>query len=282
MGLAIQDMALDQSQPCLVRPAADEASADFRVDLLPAGTTEDRGGVLPQLGTLKLVTWAVTGRDGRIAFPPVAERSPRAFDRILENLAKLARYRAVLGISNTARANPLAGKVDLVMLRRAGDSWRQARPDRDGVVRFKEGDPIAFRIVNSTGEPVYASIIELGMDGTIGVLFPPAGAQPLVQPGTFEYGTDGTANISLCFPAGIPASQAEGVDYFKLFVTTEPTDFSVLSQDAVRGRDAPSVTIASALDRLLSSATLGTRNTITRVPPKLAWETIERSVTLRR
>ena len=282
MRLAIQDMSLDPSQPCLVRPANDEASADFRIDLLPAGTAEDRGGILPQLNELKQVTWSVTGRDGRIAFPPVAARVPRALDKIVDNLAKSSRYRAVLGITNTSRANPLAGKVDLILLRKAGEAWREAGPDGGGLVRYKEGDPIAFRIINATGGPVYATIVELGMDCTIAVLFPPAGSQPMVQPGAFDHGTGGTTKISLYFPAGIPASQAEGVDYFKLFATTEPTDFSVLSQDALRGKDAPSVTVASTLDRLLSSATLGTRNTTTRVPPNLAWATVERSVTLKR
>ena len=126
MRLTIQDMALDPSQPCLVRPASDEASADFRIDLLPAGTAADRGGILSQLGKLKQVTWSVAGRAGRDRIPSTRPRYRGMLDKIVDNLAKIARFRAVLGVTNISHANTLAGKIDLILLRKVGEAWREA------------------------------------------------------------------------------------------------------------------------------------------------------------
>ena len=103
----------------------------------------------------------------------------------------------------------------------------------------------------------------------------------MVQPAAFDYRTDGTANIILYFPAGIPGLASRGCrplpagdDRAHRLQRAQPGRSDV--------RDVPSVTIASTLDQLLSSATLGTRNTTTRVPSNLAWATVERSVTLKR
>lgn len=253
----------------LLRRAGDGEPADARVYLIPSRGEVDAEVPVPQLGAVREPTWAVVGADGLLMMPPhVAGASDgRGEHAVLSNLETAARYRHALSLSEPSGA--LRGKVDLVLKRRSGDGdWIEAQPDpASGRVIYEEGERVALEINNRHAEPVYVSVLDFGLAGSVGLLYPIAGASEPLAPGrSISVGVREGDELELRFPQGLRAAAdpsdgmpAEGTETFKLIATTSPADLRPLLQGGFRDVARPARPAAGD-----------------------AWVTVERSFTLRR
>lgn len=281
----------------LLRLGDGEGKAAACVRLVGPRDTVKEGDPAPQLGRVSEPTWAVAGNDGSLIVPLVsASRADAAFV-LCRNLETYWRYRNAIALSN--RGSALYDKITFTLLRVGADgSQREAA---DGEV-FEEGERIAFSIVNRHTSPVYLSILDFGLSGTISALYPVAGAAEPLTPARsvagesavlvgkpFEVGTRRGEEIELYMPDDfintLPSSagnQDGGEETFRLFVTTEPADFSWLTQHGYKGVRGG---FDSRLEDLLHLLLMGRGLRETRRAPTLPeddWTVIDRRIFLRR
>ena len=242
----------------LLRRVGPDEPADVRAALLPARA--DGGGAVPQLGALAEPTWAVVGTDGRLVMPPLAASAPGAASTVRDNLDTLARFRHALALDNPGSA--LRGAVDVRLKRLDGNGeWAEAEAEEaGGEVVFEEGERVAFTVANRHAEPVYVYGLDFGLAGAIN-LFTVAGANDALAPGR-EQSVGLDRPLVLRFPKTFPFVQEpgegvpdEGAETLRVFVTTEPTDFSSLLQEGVRSGGAGT---RSSLAQVLEKAFHGT------------------------
>jgi Caspase domain len=254
----------------------------IRAYALPAGKLEDRAGAVPTLGTIAKPCWATVGLDGQLLTSTFPIDDPGSIDRLVENLETIARYRNVLAIRNPDPINPMAGgKVDLRLLRQNPDqTWSEAAPGEDGQVVFHEGDALGLRLINMTGKPVFATVLDFGLSHAISALFPPNGSTPMLTVPCYDTTTPDGYDISLSFPTNFVGDQ--GIETIKLIATSQRTDFTVLSQAGTKSVDLSRGGM-TGLDQLLGMASDGTRDgAIIQVRSKENWLTLERPFILKR
>jgi hypothetical protein len=239
-----KELEADVDASPYLRAASTEA-ADLRVYLLSPRTGSAEGDPVPQLGRIDRPSWAVVGRDGRLAMPVHPVDEPGASEIVRSNLERIARYRSAVALTNPDPGAILRGKVDLVLQARTpkGD-WEDATPTASGgTVVFAEGDRIALRVTNGHTEPVYVSVLDFGLTGRIAQVYPPAGVADRVDPGMgIRVGVDPGAELPLEFPHDFPfvrdpdeTAPVEGLETLKLFATTgRPVNFDPLLQEGMR------------------------------------------------
>ncbi|MEJ7636535.1 MAG: hypothetical protein WKF75_00735 [Singulisphaera sp.] len=233
---------------------------------LPAGDAAARNGG-SRAETLAEPTWAVVGRDGQVITRPVPITHPEFF----ENLTKIAQYHNTLRLDNTDPSNPLAGKVRLVLLRRAPDgTWIEAKPGADGRLVFFEKDQVGFRIINDHDEPVYVGVLDFGLTHRIHQIYPRRNAQPRHQHGVFDHGIR-RQEIRLGTPRYFRRPRGPGVP--QAYRLTEPADFRVLEQEATRGLDPKDLESLSPIERLMARAREGTRDAEESFSASVLWTT---------
>ena len=239
----------------------DANSASACIYLLPARHDVAPGDPVPQLGPLPGATWAVVGDDGQLLMPP---KDARSYGSVVENLERLARYRQALALDNPDPDSRLRGQVTLELLRKRDDvTWVVAEPEAaGGHIVFEDGDAIAFRVTNRGDQPLFVSLLDFGLTGSVSVVYPARGAaEQLRAGGFFEIGTktDKPAFI-LRMPKDFPyatdasAGATGGIETLKLFVTTALASFDFLSQEKMRSAFPKS---ASPLTLLLQAAAIG-------------------------
>jgi hypothetical protein len=274
-----------------LRVAGDGEVADVRAYLVPARDAAAAGDPVPQLGAVTQPVWAIVGADGLLAMP-VHPIDATGVDKVLVNLERAARYRRVLSLRNPDADGVLQGLLAVRLLRLGPDGgWTEAEPEpAGGSVVYREGERIALEISSRHPDPVYVSVLDLGLAGAIDQLYPVEGAtEQLAAGGSIRVGVrDGDA-LRLEFPEGWGAAAdpsdarpAEGVETFKLIATTSPADFRSLLQGGFRDADA----VRSPAEELVSLAlgSGGSRDVTrpVRVTPADAWITVERPFILRR
>ena len=231
---------LIESSTLLVRVAPDDPTAYARVYTIAPRESVADGDPVPGLGALTEVTIAVVGPDGQLLVPDRradADGTPR---QVCDDLETFARYRRVLELDNPGSS--LTGVVDLALLRKAPDgSWVVAEPDPvEGRVVYRVGDLMGLRITSRHTAPLYPAVIDLGL--TYGVqVFPGCEGKEVLDPGnTLDVvdveGVNLEVNIPKSFPL-VPTGSSDtdtGVETFKLFVTTQPADYTFLEQEGVQ------------------------------------------------
>jgi hypothetical protein len=276
-------MAAEIAASKVLRPAREGETADVTVHLLPARDDAGDDDPVPQVKTPRAPTWAVTGRGGELVLP-LCLAGYGAWQRVHENLVLRARYRVALAIQNPV--SPLRGAVDLSLLRQRGDGeWVTAAAEPGGRPVFAEGERLAFELANRSPVALYFYVLDLGLTGRIGPLFPIAGIDQALPAGrTVRFGTRAEERMELTIPAelpflpGEPRAAAAGQETLKLIATTRQTDFHPLYQPGFRGErrrlDPP-----TALDRLLGM-TAGAATRDATVQTGIAdddWTTLEKS-----
>jgi hypothetical protein len=239
----------------VLRPAREDETADATVHLLPPRDGAAKDAPVPQVEKMPAPAWAAVGTGGELILP-LCPAGRGAWQRLRDNLVKRANYRVTLDIQNPV--SRLFGTVDLVLLRQGGNGeWAPVVAGPGGKPVFTEGERLAFELSNRSPLPLFFYVLDLGLSGRIGPVYPIAGIDDALLPGSsVRFGTRASEAMDLTIPAELPylrtapRSQAAGQETLKLIATTRQTDFRALYQPGYRGerlvRAQP-----GALDRLL-------------------------------
>jgi hypothetical protein len=279
----------------LLRAAGSQERASVTVRIVPPRVEVGRDDPVPQLGAIDRPKWAVVDGAGNLALPTHPADPYKMPWELYENLERLASYWNVLNLRNPNINSPLQKKVDLILLRQTPDgNWVTAKPEaQSGTVVVTEGERIAFRIVNRYSAPVYVSVLDFGVTGTISLLHPLWGPREALQAGeAIEVGVREGDELELFLPDDFPfvpdASSAKaraGVETLKLFATTYETDFaSLVQQDGYRSVEQ-SMGETTMLWQLLDMALTGWGSRESRkvnLPTDQDWTTVERTFMLQR
>jgi len=239
--------------------------------------------------------WRVMDRSETPLMSQCTVTAPESKQSIKENLETIWRYNKVLELRNDKSA--LKDKVDFVLLRKgADDAWQEVAQGGKEVV-YKAGDSIAFRVVNRSETPVYASVLDFGLSKQIDVLYPSVSASEEIavkrsggdgaqtqMGGILSVGEKPGDEVELYFPENLTfleepgaGSPARGKEYFKLIVTTQRHDLSFLRQSGLRTELSQEP--EHPLERLTYLAiTSGLkREALRKLAPQDEWFTIERA-----
>ncbi|MFZ1268088.1 MAG: hypothetical protein WAU95_16625, partial [Anaerolineae bacterium] len=236
----------------LTAEAGQEAVLAGLQDALPASgrlriTDEGEGAdaqVLVQAQAISLIF-----PDGRLMMQPVPAQAPNLESDVQSRLEAVARFQNVLHIEN-----PNSGLVNALEIRferqaaAGANSGQTLAPQQGGQLVVREREPYLMRFTNRGATTVYVTVLALSADWRIHKLYPVLENEfPPLAPGKSH---------ALRFDEGslmteLPYVANEATDFFKFFVTSQPTDFSVLTQAASRD---PDLDHASPLQRLLWQA----------------------------
>ena len=269
--------ALGQARSVRLRASDDpDTAVDLRIYVLAPRAQAGPGDPLPQLAQVAEASWAIVGRDGHLAAQPstLLEADANVVSRNVETIAK---YRNTLALTNRDPDSGLAGKVALTLQQLASDgTWQAAKPaPADGQIVYTDGDKFAFTITNQHTAPVYITMLDFGLSGGISIQIPPDGgtSQPFTPGHTVDSSQQG---YTLELPERYIGDG--GIETLKLMVTTQPADFTWLTQEGTRGIES----VGTTLEQLVAMVAggLGTRDMHSSTSDD--WTTIERSFYLRR
>lgn len=232
--------------------------------------------------------WEVTDGSAPL-LSPYPTGAGESVGSIRDNLETIWRFRKVLGLRNDK--SELKGKIEFALLKKgAGGEWRDV-PEGEQPV-FREGEPIAFRVINRSDKLVHVSVLDLGLSKRVQVLYPPAGpSEPVAVKrsgesaqadggGSLVVGAGG--EIELFFPEKLDflLATSEGVEHFKLIATTARHDLSFLNQPGLRQEALREA--AHPLEKMLYLATSAEplREARVTLDPRDEWYTCERSFRL--
>lgn len=233
------------------------------------------------------VVWLVVAPDGHLLMNPQQADEDNSLTLLIDNLEKLAQYHRVISLKNCNPNNPLKHKLDFILLRQNNEGvWETAAPEKNsGFIVFQEGERIACQIINHYCEPIYISILDLGLTGAISLLYPVRGASEMLKPDIpFNVGTRLGETLKLFVPE-LCSKLAKinqinnGLEVFKLFATTRPSDFSLLIQTSLRKEELSTKDFITPLENLIQMTLtgIGKRNLpLQEQPSNTDWITIER------
>jgi Caspase domain len=284
----------------LIRITETAAESQFEVRILLPEQIAAQDGGQSQRNASAEARWAVLDRSETLLMPEYLVGSQESGRRIKDNLEIIWRYQKVLELRNEKSA--LKDKVDFVLLKkRDGGNWQEMDQDDEEPI-YQEGDTIAFRVVNRSAIPIFATVLDLGLSKRIDVLYPPAGASEEIAVkrsggdgsqaltgGLLSVGENAGDEIELFFPDDLtflePSAEGkplQGKEYFKLVVTTQRHDLNFLKQSGLR--EELKGELAHPLERLTYLAVTGElkREVRRKLAPQDEWFTIERAFWLRR
>jgi hypothetical protein len=268
-----------------LRNAIGASSVLQPVDRSTAGTMRVR--VWAPSGDRREPSWAIVGGDGL----PIAALKPLSdVAGTVANLEIRARYAMALALRNDNELSPLRNAAfNAQLLREGADGrWDVAPTGLGGRPVFTSGSRVGVRLTNPTTKPLYLSILDFGLLGTINPVYPGPAQEPLAAGKTFDAmtipGQRSTFKVPDVYPfapdGDLPVL-GDGVATLKVFLTTAPASFAFLKQ--VGTRDGGSL---STLQRLFRAAVPVTREDRSEDPPVLAadddWTTIDLSFVLTR
>lgn len=233
--------------------------ADVTIYLGENSSRQVKGVLSPPMRMMQLArpSLMVSDRRGSLLMPPQSVNDPESIGIIAHDLERLGRYRRVLELRNPQSV--LSGKIDFIILRQNQDlSWSEVEPEgKASQIVIYESERIALRIINRFEFPIFFTILDFGLCKDISVVYPPKGAKDIIGPlkppnpgklsspaegkGVLTIGTGDDQYIKLFFPSGFPfdallpagggrSRLKEGLEIFKLIVTTRPHDLSFLEQ----------------------------------------------------
>jgi hypothetical protein len=235
--------------------------------------------------------WAVIGQSDKTLWMGPSPLSLKdGIRKLRDNLETIWRYKKISELSN--EKSRLLGKVQFILLKQdRKDNWRPVNSiDR---VTYQAGERIAFRVINKSSVPIYASVLDLGLSKRIDVLYPADRGSELIgvspKGRVLTVGADDESAINLYFPKELTflsdrdgGGQLMGREVFKLIVTTKPHDLGFLRAGGLR-KQRPLGDLKHPLEKLAYLASKGgsKREAEQRLAPDQEWLTIERSFWLK-
>lgn len=228
---------------------SDDPAAQIKIYLVPVRAMVNIGDPLPQIPVVEEPFWAVVGSDGQLIMP-IKLIDHQA--ELVGNLNLEAKYRLALALKNVNPTCTLKDKLELKLLQLKDDNnWVAVAPDKkSGMVILETGARVALQITNRHSRPVYAYIFDFGLTKRISSIFPYRNAheqitnkQPVIV--CNEKNSDGKLGMALViskdfnFEAEMFGANDDkilnGLETFKMIVTTQPSDFSSLTQEGMKG-----------------------------------------------
>lgn len=287
---AAKEKLIEQIQESkLLRFAQEGETADLMVYIIASRTEVSSDAPVPQLGVVNQPTWVVVGSNGQVIMPTRPVNEVGATIKLRENLEKIVRCKSLLALERDTKSL-LNNKVKLTLKRQADDgSWVEAQPDdNSGQIVFEDGDRLVLEVENLHNDPIYIYILDLGLAYGVDQIYPRRGANQEFQKGKHNIGIRRGEEIELYVPEQFPyisssnnGSLVGGIETFKLFATTYPSDFSWLLDEGVRqgfGQHLPNIN--KPLEQLLDMVMTGNGNREVRMstlPPDAEWTTVQSS-----
>jgi len=233
--------ALGSSREWDVAVLRDQFGSIFK-DIETVAPSASSDSTLP---SAQIPVYYLAGRDGRALFgffvKPDDKNGPQKIGTALEQLAKLRALKSLVNRTSTLKRGFRLTPIR-VMGTRSESGFKIERQDLLSADQLtypsRVGDYFKFQIENLTSKDMYVTLFDLSTNGTIEILFPPAGAAELLRAG------DKITPRELFEVTG-----PSGYETFKIIATTEKTDFSFLKQMAVMKGRSP---LESLMDLVLS------------------------------
>lgn len=228
----------------LLRQVGSGEDAQALVRVVPAAVGSEVPG--------EVLCWSLETADGaplRTSHPVFETGSVQ---RVLDNLETRARFLHLERLVDREPSNPLAGKVEITLLRNqpadagsergdgvadvAGDGgWPPATAEgAEGEVVFREGEQLGLELVHHFEHPLYLHVFDLGLTGGVCLLYPVAGASQALEPGRpLRIGTRPGEGLTVSLPDEFPC--ARGREQIRVVATTHPADLSGWEQGRYRG-----------------------------------------------
>ncbi len=294
-----KSLKTELNKSVLIEEAASVDSADTIVEV--AYFDEEEGQILEgQRKGEAQSYWTGAGRDNRLQFSPIPiEGDFFSVPSLITNLERLAAFQNLSSLKNTKSL--LNGFVDFeIFIKGSSGEWTAATVDREGSIpKVIDSEQIALRIVNRFIDPIFVSILDLGLSKNVRLLYPSSGASELIDPGkkkpsgsdpfrkmpgVLSVGNEKSMRFNLFFPEKYvdfdscrdqPSVPRQGLEIYKLIVTTRPHDLGFLTQEGVRSGPLPR---GFGVERLLVNAFRGAADHFgekTLSKHKDEWTTVE-------
>lgn len=201
----------------------------------------------------------------------VSQKDPKAAEKIANAIRKKSQQAFIRSLGN--QLSPLNDKLKLSIIRVKGYESNAAKtpieapPQKDdqlGSPNFHVGDKFMLAVQNTSDVPLYINVLSIGSSGAINTMY--SDPSKSLAPGD----TMKTRVMNVGYPLG-PES-------LKVIATTQPADFSVLSQkSAMRGLDdvKPTPKGNSQLQSVVKSALRGGRDLTNDEAPEAAQVKLE-------
>jgi len=221
-----------------------------------------------------------------------------ALEEVALDLERVVRYHNALALHNPVEDANLKGKVDVAVKKLSFNAQkdpisRDLPTTIEGYAIIETGQKVVLELSNRASKPLYMALLEFNNDWSISSHYPPPGTNEALLPGQPIYhGLSRDPKRQLKVDQ-LPEGVNQNLITLKLFASTEETDFSVLTQDALH-RPAPqdarlSTRLAktrSLLDELLQQAMHGRQTRFSSndrtKDPSHEWTTTQMKVLIRR
>ncbi len=160
---------------------------------------------------------------------PAIQATPDAAAQVVQRLAHLARYHAILRLRNPAPRSPLAHQLSVALLGRARDhdpagpfTPEHTFDEQGNVPTLAVGDWTALRLHNRSSAALNVTVLDLQPDWGITQIIPGSPSQHHItlNPGQAR---------QIVFQAALPPGYTEGSDLLKVFATRSTTNFRWLT-----------------------------------------------------
>ena len=266
-----------EGEEVLLAQIQDRLAASSFLQLVAEGEGAD-AQVLVQAQAISLLF-----PDGRLMMQPLAPQRPNTETEILSRLEAVARFQNTLRIENPTSI--LVGALQISVERQLAPgaaSGEPLTPRQGGQWALKEHEPYLVRFTNRGATPIYVTLLVMSADWQIARLYPELDNDfPPLAPGQSHLLPFDDGNLM----TELPYVANEATDFFKFFVTSQPTDFSVLTQAARRAVAPANLDSQSALQRLLWQAGALPSRTVpmpSRRQPADDWTTVTFGLTVQR
>ena len=209
---------------------SDRESAHFVVEEMSQGdynNMPDEFRSLPKL-TVRGKYLVTMSAGGSVLGPPILTTSSEADRQTIKQLVAWERWGMVLDLLNT---DPTAIKMSY--------SWRRenSATTTDQEIQVHGSAKLYFKVKNDETQHLYFAILDFSTDGSIDLLYPRTESKALAPSQAIE--VDKTFTI--------PEGYQEVRHYIKVIGTTQPTDFSILSQNSPKPISNDAGTLAKLL-----------------------------------